>query len=185
MRACDNLVMNEISFDLFSKEHEASQKFDYFICSIAGALFAYIGQAYTPHIFDSWYYFLMPLALISLTISFMSGLWLIKVSKDITKLNQEQVSLIEENQHIQAKLSEREGGKLLEQFWNELGQLASRQDLMAMMQRNGVKIAEKGKQAATKMKFANKLEKTRNISLGVGFILILASKFSQPYFATK
>ena len=53
------------------------------------------------------------------------------------------------------------------------------------MQYNGGKIAEKGKQASTKMKFANKLEKARNMSLGVGFTLILASKFLQPYFATK
>jgi hypothetical protein len=65
--------MNETSFDLFSKEHAASERFDYFVCGIAGALFAYIGQAYTPHTFGSRYYYLMPAALL-LTVSFLFGL---------------------------------------------------------------------------------------------------------------
>jgi hypothetical protein len=34
--------------DLFSKSHDSNEKFDYFMCSVAGALFAYLGQTFTP-----------------------------------------------------------------------------------------------------------------------------------------
>jgi hypothetical protein len=34
--------------DLFTKQHASNEKLDYFMCSVAGALFAYIGQTFTP-----------------------------------------------------------------------------------------------------------------------------------------
>src|ERR1700722_18797475 len=170
--------MNDKSFELFSKEHAASEKFDYFICSIAGALFAYIGQTYAPHTFDCWYYYLMPGALLLLTVSFLFGLWLIKVSKDITKLNQTYVSYHEANQQIQIQLHEvdKATGKPLERFMSQLGEFASRQDLIAMMMQNTERIKKASKQSSQKARFADKLELTRNISLAIGFALILFSK---------
>lgn len=98
--------MSDKSFDLFSKEHAASEKFDYFICSVAGALFAYIAQNYQPHKLDSWYHCLMPAALLSLTLSFLFGAWLIKKGIEITKINKECVAAIERNVAIQNNLRE-------------------------------------------------------------------------------
>jgi hypothetical protein len=176
--------MNEKSFELFSKEHEASVKFDYFICSIAGALCAYIGQTYTPHIFNSWYYFIMPIALLSLAICFLFALWLIKVSKDITKLNKEYVSYTEENEHIKNSLNDlnKTTGKPHETFLNIAGTLDKREDLIARFKQNFSRIEYKLKESSGKAGFADKLELLRNVSLAVGFILILVSKFIQPYF---
>jgi hypothetical protein len=34
--------------DLFTKQHASNERLDYFMCSVAGALFAYIGQTFAP-----------------------------------------------------------------------------------------------------------------------------------------
>jgi hypothetical protein len=36
------------SLTIFEKEHEAREKYTYFVCGLAGALFAYIGKDYFP-----------------------------------------------------------------------------------------------------------------------------------------
>jgi hypothetical protein len=178
--------MNEKSFELFSKEHAATEKFDYFMCSIAGALFAYIGQTYTPHVFCSWYFFLMPAALISLTISFLFGLWLIYDTRKITKINKECVSLDEENAHIRSLLNERDklSGLPFKIFHARHGPPNTRDELENIASSNTAKFIEASKNAKQMMNFADKLEWTRNISLGTGFLLVLSSKIIQPYFST-
>ena len=92
--------MNDKSFELYSKERASGEKFDYYICSAAGALFAYIGQTYSPHTFDSWFYCLTPTALLALTVCFGVGLWSINISKNVTTLNKEVILLIEESTQI-------------------------------------------------------------------------------------
>jgi hypothetical protein len=54
---------------------------------LAGALFAYIGQTYTPHKLDDWYYWLMPLALICLTICFLCGWRRLQLANKATETN--------------------------------------------------------------------------------------------------
>ena len=43
----DNPAHAQIT-DLFSKQHASNEKLDYFMCTVAGALFAYIGQTFSP-----------------------------------------------------------------------------------------------------------------------------------------
>ncbi|HTA95027.1 MAG TPA: hypothetical protein VK769_02780 [Verrucomicrobiae bacterium] len=173
--------MNEKSFDLHSKEHTSGEKFDYYICSAAGALFAYIGQTYTPHTFDSWYYFLTPTALFALTVCFGIGLWTISISKAVIMLNKEVLLLLEESTQILELL----GNSNAEFFDSPKQKRATRQELAAKVETNRVSIDEMREYAFIKIRKADTFNCVRNLSLGIGFLLILASKVLQPYFAAK
>jgi hypothetical protein len=96
--------MNEKSFELFQKEHAATEKFDYFMTTVAGALFAYIGQHYQPQKFDSPFSFILPAALICLTLSFVCGLLVIKFTIAVTGLNKEFQAAKESCEHIHEKI---------------------------------------------------------------------------------
>ena len=173
--------MNEKSFDLYSKERTSGEKFDYYICSAAGALFAYIGQTYAPHIFDSWYFFLTPIALLALTICFGIGLWTISISKLVTTLNKEVVLLLEESTQILQLLGNSDG----EFFDSPKQKRATRAELVAKVETNRVSMNKMREDAMKEIEKADMLNFIRNLSLGLGFLLILASKVLQPYFGVK
>ena len=173
--------MNEKSFELFSKERASGEKFDYYVCSAAGALFAYIGQTYAPHIFDSWYFFLTPTALLALTICFGIGLWTISISKDVTTLNKDLVLLLEESTQILELLRTSKG----EHFDSPKQKRATRAELDVKVETNRSSIEEIRTDAMRKITRANRLNLVRNFSLTGGFLLILASKILQPYFGIK
>lgn len=173
--------MNEKSFELYSKERASGEKFDYYICSAAGALFAYIGQTYTPHIFDSWYYYLMPVALMALTVCFAVGLWTINISKHVTTLNKEVVLLLEESTQILELLQKGD----CQVFDSPKQKQATRAELIAKVETNRTSMDEMRADAMEKIQRADWLNVLRNLSLIVGFILILASKVLQPYFGVK
>ncbi len=175
--------MNGQSYDLFSKEHEADQKFQYYFCTIAGALFAYVVQNYKPHKFDSVYFLLIPLAMLLLTVCFLFGLWLIHKSKIITKLNKEGVSYFEENQNIMTKLSETDKvtNRPYETFTNMFGTIDTRHTLMQLMQKNAAEAEKSNRSAKAEMNCADKIESVRNWTLAFGFLLIFVAKIVQPY----
>jgi len=82
--------MHEISKAIYDRGDSGSvEKFDYFVCSVAGALFAYVGQNYTPHKLDSTYSVLTPLALVYLILSFGFGFRRIYIANIAKKLNKE------------------------------------------------------------------------------------------------
>jgi hypothetical protein len=172
--------MNEKSFELFSKEHSSSEKFDYFVCSVAGALFAYIGQTYTPHTFDSWFYYLTPIALLALTLCFCCGFILIKMSNDITRLNKVLYLEMEEGERLTKLLRTDQ-----KEFTNSYGVVASRESIEKERNEELDSAEEIRKEINSKDEKAAKWIYGRNSLLALGFILILLSKVLQPYFATK
>jgi hypothetical protein len=62
------------SIELFHKAQEADEKFDYFLCGVAGALFAYVGQNYNAQRIGWNVSLFEPLALLFLVSSFIAGL---------------------------------------------------------------------------------------------------------------
>jgi hypothetical protein len=60
--------------DLFSKGHESASKYDYFVCSVAGAVFAYAAEHYAPQRFISYFQLLEPCSLLILAASFYCGI---------------------------------------------------------------------------------------------------------------
>lgn len=80
--------MGRPSGDLFAKGYDATVQLDYFICTVAGGLFAYIGQAYSPHKLDNFFAFIEPAALALLAMSFWKGLERAKKQIYIVQRNQ-------------------------------------------------------------------------------------------------
>jgi len=170
--------MNDQSFELFSKEYDANQKFDYFVCSVAGALFAYIGQTYAPHILNSWFYLITPIALLFLTLCFGCGFLVIHEQNYLTKLNTDLLRAHEECARL-AQLLEKPDAH----FMTHLGEQHDRNSIKAQWSGKIVEFKGIRKKAFKNLARAKKLATARNCLLTIGFALILLSKVLQPYYA--
>lgn len=66
--------MSKASDDLYNQSRAAHEKFDYFICGVASALFGYLSQAYVPTRLDNFWAWLNPAGLCFLLLAFVAGL---------------------------------------------------------------------------------------------------------------
>jgi hypothetical protein len=85
--------------DLFSKSHNSNEKLDYFMCSVSGGLFAYIGQTFKPEELPKFSSLYTLLSLIVLAYSFFLGCKRIQTIAMITRINREVLTL----EHLIAK----------------------------------------------------------------------------------
>jgi hypothetical protein len=174
---------NKASLTLHEKSLASVEKLDYFLCGFAGALFAYIGQNYTPHKLDNWFYFLIPLSLFSLTASLAFGLRRLQLSIAVVELNKKVVSVFEECQSINDELAKHIEKKELSSSVNILtGEKLNSLELIELQKTNREKAKQDKLKAEVKIKRANTYGSFQNIFLIIGFLLILASKILQPYF---
>jgi hypothetical protein len=169
--------MSEKSFELFSKEHAATQKFDYFICSVAGALFAYIGQTYTPQRLESIPQWFIPAALLCLALCLLFGLIVIHQSNAVTKYNKESLQAYEIHTSIESKF---ESSPQSQQFRYE-GKQRTRSELLAFSEKELKNSKDIEDKALKLMKVTEVIVFFRNVLLILGFLLILTSKVWQPY----
>jgi|GEM_PF-1034553 len=176
--------MHEISKAIYDRGNTDSvEKFDYFVCSVAGALFAYVGQNYTPHKFDSTYSTLMPLALVYLILSFVFVCRRIYLANIGKKLNKEFVKEHEDCKHLTETT--------IDAYNASATPVAPRDKISGkvvtiefLAERRDKKLAFKSeleRKSRLKFKWANYHEHFRDVSLILGFILILAAKVFQPY----
>ena len=175
--------MEKTSLVLYGKEFEASLKLDYFMCGAAGALFAYIGQTYTPHKLDFWYYWLMPSVLGFLTLSFGCGLRKLRLDCMGMESNRRAHFATEETkfyfdaiqgygQNPPKILHDTQANKP----WtvDELEQNRQKSSVEAQT------LKSKSDKLGEKAVWHGRL---RTYFLIAGFVLILASKILQPYYA--
>jgi hypothetical protein len=174
--------MEKTSLILFDKEYQSFQKLDYFLCSIAGALFAYIGQTYVPHKLDNWYHWLMPLALLCLTVSFLCGLRRMQHINLGLEANRkahfaaEQSGvffdiLVEFKKNPNYEVSDRSTRK----------QLTHKDALQRKLEWETEQSVNNAKCKAAE-KIVDRFGFVRTSFLVLGFLLILASKVLQPYY---
>jgi hypothetical protein len=78
---------SQTALELFRKGHEAADKFDYFVCTVAGAIFAYSAQHYSPRRLDFDWPLLEPISLLLLALAFYFGLKRIEASRTVTQIN--------------------------------------------------------------------------------------------------
>lgn len=168
--------MNEKSFELFSKEHASTQKFDYYICSVAGALFAYIGQTYEPHKLNSFLNCLTPVGLLCLVVCLLFGFLVIYQNSTLTRINKEMLTAQEMSKELTKILVD-----CKESYQNDYGEVFSRQDCIKIRKQKGEEVKNSIQKANSLMDAIDCLVICRNIFLVVGFILILAAKICQPY----
>ena len=85
--------MSERSIEVYFKADESSEKFDYFVCSVAGALFAYIGRDYVPRKLGLGIPLIEPLSLVFLVASFYCGIKRIECKIHARRLNHKRLTL--------------------------------------------------------------------------------------------
>jgi hypothetical protein len=175
--------MHEISKAIYDRGNTDSvEKFDYFIVGLAGALFAYIGQNYVPHKFDSAYSTLTPLALLYLILAFVFGCRRIYLANIGKKLNKEFVKEHEDCRHLTETIDKYHSSQTLVAPIDKItGETVSIEFLTKRREKKLAYKHELERKARLKIKWANSYERFRDICLVLGFILILAAKVFQPY----
>jgi hypothetical protein len=174
--------MEKTSLILWSKEHESFQKLDYFLCGVAGALFAYIGQTYTPHKLDFWYFWLMPLALLCLTICFMCGLRRLQLACKVTESNRKSHFAAEQSSYYYDILVEHAKDPQRRTFNRHTNKEQTVAELEQLLKKFQMEKAEFETKWQNEESWADFFGNVRTLFLIFGFILILASKVLQPYF---
>ena len=168
--------MKDLTKDLHAREFSSKEKFDYFICGVSGALFAYIGQTYTPHKLDYWFYFLTPVALLVLTLSFAAGLKRIQTVNQFIKLNRMSMRDYEDSINITEALE-----KGHTSYIDASGKSMSRQELAISRELSQEFMNDADKKMESLETKANAYGNARDVFLIIGFVLILGSKILQPY----
>jgi hypothetical protein len=101
--------------ELYRRGQEAAEKLDYFICGVAGALFAYIGQTYQPHKIEFGITLIEPFSLLCLAAAFLAGLRRIEASNAEVNIEHDQLKLDAQIEGL-AKLMEKDRA-LFEPQW--------------------------------------------------------------------
>jgi hypothetical protein len=165
------IYMSTNTIEIYRRGSESSEKFDYFVCGIAGALFAYIAKNYSPDNFRHLVSFLELVALFSLAVSFYFGLKRLEMFNAITHINHDLVSLEEKAVSIVKALRERP-----ESYLDLTGQVYDRKTLETMHQdtlKNREKIAALLPEAVSRSK---KYYNRRDTLLIFGFASIVLAK---------
>lgn len=170
--------MSTRSVEMFGKSHEAGEKFDYFICGVSGALFAYIGQTYIPHKIDLSPSLLEPVSLIFLAVSFFSGLKRIETVNVCSRINHKILECSERAGNLTAQLASGAPGP----FYNQDGgQIWSHSDLESHRLQNLKAVQDMDANLPKLRKRGLYLYKMRDNFLLLGFLAIFLSKVLQPY----
>jgi len=177
--------MNSRSDELWGKLNESTEKFDYFICGITGALFGYIAQTYTPQKIDGLIPVLMPLSLLFLIVSFYAGVRRIQYVQLAARLNQNMLFYSEMAGKLTTELlkADETGATILVN--QSTGETFAR-EVAEQLRSANIEQSKKAKTLMDKQRpKAAKFGKLRDGFLVVGFIFILLSRVLQPYHQSK
>ena len=165
------------AIEVFGHYQASQEKFDYFICGVAGALFAYVGEHYVPQKITFGVSALEPLALLFLVLSFFAGLKGIERAIALKRNNHANLDLREKAGNFISALQggsgpyyNPEGGEIIGQ--TEL--IARRAEYLRQSQVIDAAIE-------TLIKREHRYRNCRNIFLLLGFLALLAAKILQPY----
>jgi hypothetical protein len=178
--------MADMDKEIFEMERTSIQKYDYFICSAAGALFAYVGEHYEPHKFDSTYSTLTPLALICLILSVGFGIKSIYLSNMVKRFNLYHLKHHEDCISITKKLTEFSASQNTVLPLDEASGKVLPVEYLTSRKEEKLQLMDRLEKAGhSQIKRAIRYERVRDICLMVGLVLIFCSKILQPYLSTK
>ena len=170
--------MSERSVEVFKSYEEGEDKFDYFVCGVAGALFTYVGQTYTPQKLTHWFNAFEPIALLLLATSFFVGLRRIEAVLTMKRINHKFLHASEGAGYMTKALAESSPSAL---HYTEGGQIRNTQQIEAERKRQ-MTIAKECETVLSQQRIkVRSLYKLRNNLLILGFIAIFCAKISQPY----
>lgn len=159
--------------ELFSKGHESASKFDYFVCSVAGAIFAYTAEHYVPKRFAWSFSMLEPLSLLLLAASFYCGFKRLHFAALGTQINH----LINDHEEKASQLAKATG--------TEPNDAAINSQVRQLMVYDMKKHVAEALALDPRLDAANALAKNhyslRDFFLMCGFACIFLAKLLQPY----
>jgi hypothetical protein len=172
--------MSTRSIEVHKMVQESREKFDYFVCGIAGALFAYLGQNYVPRKLEIGVSVLEPLALLFLVAAFLVGMKLIETANILKRVNFRMLDAAEKAGNLASALNSGSGPY----YDQEGGDVYDREK--ALTKRQGCLKARDAAQADLEPinQKVVKLYKWRNACLCIGFCVVFAAKLLQPYSST-
>lgn len=163
--------------EIYKKGHEAADKFDYFVCTVAGAIFAYDAEHYTPKHFGFDFYLLEPISLLLLAMAFVFGLKRIESVRTTTLLNHNMVD---------CTLRAKELSQMLENqvpIRNYAGQLRDPAEVRRERQSFVDDVKKYSAMNRVEMLRAGKFQRLRDLFLIAGFAAIFLAKVLKPYAA--
>jgi len=168
--------MKEDDLKIFESWREASQKFDYFVAGLIGALVAFIGQSFKPVPIGLNPGTLELIALLILILSFWAAFKRIESNTENLRLAFEQTQL--ENQLIELR-SAKESGQIA--YGMQTGQPLSDAESVKML---GSMQERYNKAHQLLLQFASNAHKYyhwRNNLLIFGFVLLLVARVLKTY----
>jgi hypothetical protein len=171
--------MSDRSSDIYGMAHASIEKFDYFICGVTGALFAYLSQTYQPHKIEDAFSILQISSLLLLAVSFYAGIKRIQFFILMTRINHEFLSASEAAGKITTSLFEYPGANV---FHNQgSGELKKPDDLERKREDDLRRAKELEASFPLVRRKAIRYGRVRETFLLLGFLTILVSKVAQPY----
>lgn len=168
------------SVDLFKKANESREKLDYFMCSVAGALFAYAVQNYTPRKIAWDSSILEPLALACLVFGFFAGIRRIEHTILVTHLNAESLHSSESAGSATEVLMKSQGAS--GPFFNtDTGDVYDAESLLKARAQAQAFRDEVNKRLKQEVKRTKRWYELRNGFILGGFILLLTAKIAKAY----
>jgi hypothetical protein len=168
-------MSTERSDNVFFHQRAASEKFDYFVTGITGALCAYISQTYTPSKLSVSPGTLELLALLFLVGSVIAGFKRIETSIMVYRYNAHTLRLQEERGQLASNSA---GGHMLN---TSTGDVLSREEVFAKLRALTEALPESHKKTEDTAITAGTWYKVRNNLLVIGFLALLASKVWSAY----
>ena len=169
--------MSEKADEVFGLSHKSSEKFDYFLCSVSGALFAYIAQTFTPQRLDNPFSALQTASLLFLAISFYAGIRRIQYRNAMIRENHVMLANAEHASKLTELLSNPG-----DSFRNK--RTGKNEDRQTVQNQHQVYVDASNRAAAT-LQFvrtrAKRHGKAQVVFLLVGFLTIFSAKVLQPY----
>lgn len=158
-----------VTFGIYKKAHEAADKFDYFVCSVAGAIFAYDAEHYIPRRFGFDVHLFEPVSLLLLALAFFFGLQKLEHSVHGTHINHD----LNDSEEKSCQLAE----MLKDPKYDE----AARQILLRDIQKHRLRVNTLETQLTKASVLARRNYIWRDTFLILGFLAILCAKFLEPY----
>lgn len=172
--------MSERSIEAFGRYHEGEQKLDYFICGVAGALFAYIGQHYIPRKLHLDASVLEPMALLFIGASFFFALKRIGNTVLLMRVNHLMLHAAENAGKITGALAKGQGGA---PFFNEEAGDVLTPEQMAKERESSLSARDHSRKQLDKLRKKGRcFWRWRNYLLALGIAALFASKILLPYF---
>jgi hypothetical protein len=165
------------SIEIFGRAQASSEKFDYFVCGVAGTLFAYIAQTYQPERLNLGTSSLEPISLVLLGLAFYFGIKQIEVSVAIKKLNFQSLNAAENVEKLAGGLRQQ-----VDPVEFENGDKMPRVLVETLRRENADAQKKSSEQLQLKIEKMSSLGKIRDRFLLLGFLAIFIAKLLEPYF---